>query len=120
VHRKEHAEARCEQRASTRNVAKVREKATSELDAAMTTQSNDFRAALRKRFLDAQRRGQSTLDVSAADLCREAGRQSEDDAAACCAVMRAAMGLRDRIVESPSKGDGDTLTVRYMLPHTRP
>ena len=85
----------------------------------MTTQADDFRAALRKRFLDAQRRGQSTLDVRAADLCRAMGRQSEDDAA-CCAVTRAAMGLRDRIVDSSSKGDDDTLTVRYMFPHTLP
>ena len=84
----------------------------------MTAHTDDFRDALRERFTKARRNGQNTLDVSAADLCGAGG--GEHDTAACCAFLRATMGLRDRIVESTQSDHGETLTVRYMLPHPLP
>ena len=83
----------------------------------MIRQIAEFRAALQKLFSAAQRRGQSTLDVRAADLSREVGGEREHAMTTCCAVMRAAMGLRDHVVGSD---DGDALTVRYMFPHRLP
>jgi hypothetical protein len=94
------------------------EKANDERAAFMTTPLNDFRDALRERFTKAHRKGQDTLDVSAADLCNAVG--DVNDTATCRAYMRAAMGLRDRIVENTISNHGETLTVRYMLPHTLP
>jgi len=54
----------------------------------------------------------------AADLCNAVG--GENDIATCCAYMRTVMGLRDRIVENTTSEHGETLTVRYMLPHVLP
>jgi hypothetical protein len=100
------------------HIASGADDGTDEPHAIMTAHPNDFRDALRERFTKAHRKGQDTLDVSAADLCLDS--KSENDASTCRAYMRAAMGLRDRIVESTTSEHGETLTVRYMLPHTLP
>jgi len=79
--------------------------------------NDDCDAALRARFSRAYHRGNDHVDVRAGELVGDVhAAASESEMRTCCAVMRAAMGPRDRIIEAPSSGYGANLTVRYALP----
>jgi hypothetical protein len=65
---------------------------------------DDFRAALERRFADAEQKGRWHLDVSSGDLYRELGehprRDGGDAMALCCEAMLAACRSGDRTISS--------------------
>jgi hypothetical protein len=65
---------------------------------------DDFRAALERRFADAEQKGRWHLDVSSVDLYRELGehprRDGGDALALCCEAMHAACRSGDRTMSS--------------------
>ena len=80
--------------------------------------AEDFRNALRERFLAAIARGASSLVIRAGDLHREVGSYPGHDHQMpnCCSVMRQEMRSDDSIVSSPPSGKGASLEIRYKLP----
>jgi hypothetical protein len=79
---------------------------------------DDFRVALRRRFVSAQRAGKAAIEVNAGDLHREVGVYPEPGHSmpTCCNVMWEAKAARDAVVSSPPKKRGASLTIRYALP----
>lgn len=77
-----------------------------------------FRAALRSVLKEARDRGLASVDVNAGCLHRRVGGYPGPNhrMPACCSVMRAEMGKNDRIIAAPLKGNGASLTIRYVLP----
>jgi hypothetical protein len=81
--------------------------------------AGEFRAALHRRFYEAERRGAAHLEVTAADLCREVGGRHDDgaDTLNCCLVMRGEMRTRtDSVLSEPDGGGGKILMIRYKVP----
>lgn len=74
-----------------------------------------FRRALNEIF--ASSRGKN-VDVTAGVLHRSVGvyPDKHHNMPGCCDVMRQAMKAGDKILHSPPKGRGATLTIRYVLP----
>lgn len=83
-------------------------------------EAQDFRTALQKRFVQAQKYGYPHIDVQSGDLHRELGHYpgSNHRMPICCDVMRQAMRDGDTIVQDSPSGQGASLLIRYMLPHT--
>jgi hypothetical protein len=83
-------------------------------------QAEDFRAALRNRFAQAQINRDPYIDVQSADLHREVGHYPSTDhrMPICCEVMRKAMRAADKILQETPSGQGASLLIRYTLPRT--
>ncbi len=81
------------------------------------TSKNRFESALDAVLAEASRSGKSSLRVRSGDLHREVGGYPgpSHQMPECCRVMRAAMKVGDRIVESPPKGAGANLVVEYPV-----
>lgn len=82
--------------------------------------ADDFRAALQRRFIVAQKSGASHIDVLSGDLHREVGfyPSMEHRMPTCCAVMRAAVRDTDKVLQETPSGHGANLLIRYTLPRT--
>jgi hypothetical protein len=82
----------------------------------------NFDLVLDKLFQDASTQGQSFLDVSAGELHRLVGGYPGNGhrMPTCCSRMRKAMNMNDTVLQTPPKGNGASLTIRYSLPrHSR-
>ncbi len=73
-----------------------------------------FERVLAETLREAEVAGKRSLQVRAGDLHRQAGGQQR--VPSCCNAMRKAMLPGDRVIQSPPKGSGTTLTVEYGLP----
>ena len=78
----------------------------------------DFRHQLERTLAEATVAGCDHVDIRSGDLHEQVGGYPRTDhrMPICCAVMRAEMGERDRILRTPRKGNGANLVVRYRLP----
>jgi transcriptional regulator with XRE-family HTH domain len=84
----------------------------------MTDVQRPFEEALATRFRAAQKLGSTFVDVVSGELHREVGGYPGPDhrMPVCCSVMEREMRSDDRIIRTPPKGRGATLTIRYRLP----
>jgi 5-methylcytosine-specific restriction protein A len=79
----------------------------------------EFHNALMQVFCDATKGEQAKVDVNAGELHKITGGYPGPDhrMPVCCSVMRAEYSAdSDFVLESPPKGDGASLTIRYALP----
>ena len=86
----------------------------------MPTKS-DFLAEIKAQLNRARENAKRSLEINAGDLHRTLGGYPPQNGAShqmpsCCDAMREAMKAGDDIIESPPKGRGASLTVRYKLP----
>jgi hypothetical protein len=81
----------------------------------VTVNAQTFRNALQSVFNESQGK---FVDVTSGELYRMVGGHTGRDyrMATCCNVMRKAMQPGDIVLNSPPKGRGATLTIRYVLP----
>jgi hypothetical protein len=81
----------------------------------------NFDLVLDKLFQDASTQGQSFLDVSAGELHRLVGGYPGNGhrMPTCCSRMRKVMNMNDTVLQTPPKGNGASLTIRYSLPRNR-
>jgi hypothetical protein len=80
--------------------------------------ASTFQFALQCLFLKAENGNLSVLDVNAGQLHREVGGYPGNNhrMPLCCDALRKSMGPGDTIVNSPPKGNGASLTVRFTFP----
>jgi hypothetical protein len=86
----------------------------------MSPTAEQFQEELMRMMREGMRNAGGYIDINAGDLHRRVGdypglnHRMPD----CCQVMRAAMApdAGDRILQQPERGDGPTLTIRYILP----
>ncbi len=82
--------------------------------------ANEFREAIFRLFEQRTAAGDTVVIVIAGDLHRKIGGYPGSDHCmpTCCSAMREAMqpARGDRVVCAPPKGNGASLTVRYILP----
>jgi 2-polyprenyl-6-hydroxyphenyl methylase / 3-demethylubiquinone-9 3-methyltransferase len=85
----------------------------------LTAQS--FRVELLAQLRVAERMGQTMVDINAGQLHRELGGYPGPNhrLPVCCEVMHGEVGLGDAVIDSPPKGKGASLTIRYQLPRRR-
>jgi hypothetical protein len=76
--------------------------------------TNDFREALQLLFVEALQRGLPYLDIRSGELNKHVGGQNQMPQV--CSAMRALMQHGDSVLDSPPKGNGSRLVIRYMLP----
>lgn len=85
----------------------------------MTTPTiEDFRSRLRQRLRRAELGGGASVEINSGELHREVGGYPGADhrMRTCCGAMTSEMKTGDRVIQSPPKGHGASLTVRYALP----
>ena len=89
---------------------------------AMALTSRHFQDELDRLFAAAGRQGQASVDVNSGDLHRCFGvfpDPKRHRMPVCCQVMHAnCRPETDEVVESPPKGKGASLTIRYRIPRT--
>ena len=80
--------------------------------------SDGFREALKGLLEEAERSGQSHVEVLAGDLHRGVGGYPgrRHNMPGCVGVMRAEMGPGDEVVNAPPSGKGASVIIRYRLP----
>ena len=80
--------------------------------------ADQFRSALLALFEKARVAGKPAVDVNSGELHRIVGGYpgANHKMPVCCNVMQAAKYLSDVVVQSPPKGRGASLTIRYALP----
>ena len=80
--------------------------------------ASDFQLELDHIFQAAQDQHLSHIDVVSGDLHRELGGYPGPDhrMPVCCDVMRHNMHIGDEVLQSPPKGQGATLKIRYRIP----
>ena len=78
----------------------------------------EFHTALENEFRGAAEKDVPYVDVQAGWLHRRVGGYPARDhrMPVCCAAMRAEMQPGDKVLAAPEKGNGASLTIRYMLP----
>jgi 5-methylcytosine-specific restriction protein A len=78
----------------------------------------DFRTRIRGLMREAQAAGASFVDINSGQVHRAIGGYPGPDhrMPVCCQVMKTDMRAGDRILASPPKGQGASLTIRYQLP----
>jgi 5-methylcytosine-specific restriction protein A len=83
-----------------------------------TATASDFQEALHAEFHSAEARGADHIDVNAGDLHRRVGGYPGADhrMPSCCGVLLAERRPGDEVRETPPKGKGAFLTIRYRLP----
>ncbi len=80
-----------------------------------------FQAALLQMLKTAQQSNLPYVDIQAGTLHRRVGSYPDPvrhRMPVCCEVMRRNMQPGDSILRAPRKGNGATLTIRYMLPRS--
>ncbi|PSL12241.1 hypothetical protein CLV44_11976 [Marinobacterium halophilum] len=87
----------------------------------MAAKRVDFQRELESMFLRARRQNQRSITVSAGDLHRIVGDYPGADhrMPVCCSVMRQVMRDSDEVLESPLKGNGASLRIRYQIPRSK-
>jgi hypothetical protein len=78
----------------------------------------DFRSVLRQQMREAELSGESSTEINGGELHRQVGGYPGPNhrMRTCCEALTSEMRSGDRIVQSPPKGYGASLTVRYTLP----
>jgi 5-methylcytosine-specific restriction protein A len=78
----------------------------------------DFHTPLREIYFSGEKRGLSKIAVNSGDLHRQVGGYPGPNhrMPMCCAAMRSEMRNGDKIIQSPPKGNGASLTIEYQLP----
>jgi hypothetical protein len=76
--------------------------------------TDDFREAIRRLFVEAAQRGPPHLDVRSGELNKRVGGQNQMPQV--CSAMKSLMREGDLIIESPPKGNGSRLVIRYKIP----
>jgi 5-methylcytosine-specific restriction protein A len=95
------------------------QKETVELQTTLSPVRRGFIEALEAMFSEAAKQGESSCIVNSGELHRTVGGYPGQNhhMPVCCSVMYAEMQEgRDEIVESPPKGKGASLTIKYQLP----
>jgi hypothetical protein len=84
----------------------------------MALSTEDFRKGIGDRLREASATGAGHLDINAGKLHRELGGYPSRGhrMPTCCGAMRAMMRAGDSVLFEPPKGNGASLTVRYLLP----
>ncbi len=95
-----------------------RDEKTSETKETSMYSVKDFENALRDLFDKAQNEGQPYLEVISGDLHRKLGGYPgpKHNMPSCCLAMTNIMVPGDEVLDSPPKGKGATLRIRYCLP----
>ncbi len=77
-----------------------------------------LRAELRLQFRQAERRGVLYVDINAGEMHRKVGDYPGPDhrMPTCCNVMHKEQTAADKVLSSPPKKRGASLTIRYKLP----
>lgn len=80
--------------------------------------ASGFRNAIDAILVQSEDRGLSFVDIRSGDLHRKVGGYPGPShrMPICCSVMRSIMGSNDVVIQSPPKGNGATLVIRYSLP----
>ena len=80
----------------------------------------DFEREVRERWRLAQVEGASYVDINAGEVHRKLGGYPGpgNAMANCCQVMERLREASDQVRESPRKGKGASLTIRYFLPRS--
>ena len=78
--------------------------------------ADDFRKELQNIFCENE--GKPSIDVNSRKLHRAIGGYPGENhrMPVCCDVMYDEMSARDKVLQSPPKGKGASLTIRYRLP----
>jgi len=86
----------------------------------MLPTADDFRDALSKIFMEAERMKLHYVDVRSGDLHRRLGSYPGKNhrMPVCCEVMKGIMMYGDKILSQPRSGKGATLVIRYQLPRS--
>jgi 5-methylcytosine-specific restriction protein A len=86
--------------------------------------ADDFRDELHGMMLEAMNAGKPFAEINAGKLHRRVGDYPgrRHRMPVCCQVMRATLApdAGDTIVSQPPKGQGASLTIRYVLPRPVP
>jgi hypothetical protein len=86
--------------------------------------SEDFKTELYRMMNEALYEGKATAEINAGDLHRRVGGYPGPNhrMPMCCVVMLAAFAPEagDVILEEPPSGQGEKLTIRYVLPKLEP
>lgn len=82
---------------------------------------SEFLSEIKAWLNRAHGNGKSSLEINAGDLHRTLGgypplNGESHQMSSCCDAMRETMKTDDEIVDSPPKGRGASLTIRYKLP----
>ena len=74
--------------------------------------------ALRTQLVRSQASGAKYVDINSGELHRDLGDYPGPNHGMpiVCNVMRRLMNAADKVVSTPPKGNGASLTVRYMFP----
>ena len=77
-----------------------------------------FRAELRWQLRQAEWRGAPYIHINAGELHRKVGGYPGPNhrMPVCCNVMYREQRVGDKVLSSPPKGQGASLTIRYKLP----
>jgi hypothetical protein len=96
---------------------KIEKKRKQEDDVA-SKQLLNFDLELDRLFQDAIVHGQKFLDVNAGELHRLVGGYPgiNHRMPTCCSRMRKRMDIKDSVLQTPLKGNGASLTIRYYFP----
>jgi hypothetical protein len=88
------------------------------LERASGATAEAFRQALEEQFATATKREGRWVRIRAGDLHKTVGDYpgKNQRMPTCCRVMKSAMLSTDRLIESPPKGAGASLTIEYKLP----
>jgi hypothetical protein len=82
--------------------------------------ARDFEREIRERWMLSQKQGASYVDIKAGDLHRELGgypsKNGQHRMADCCQVMTRLKQAGDVVRQTPPKGKGASLVIRYFLP----
>jgi hypothetical protein len=82
--------------------------------------ASNFEREIRKRWTRSEEQGAAHLDIRAGELHSHLGGYPAPDGRHrmpdCCQVMKRLMQTGDKIIESPPKGQGASLIVRYFFP----
>jgi hypothetical protein len=83
--------------------------------------SNPISVGLEAAFASAEASGAAFVEIRSGDLHRKVGGYpgKSHRMPVCCALMKAAMLPRDRVVASPPRGAGANLVIEYRLPRRR-
>lgn len=83
----------------------------------MSPQFEDFKKALELRLATAKEQGAEYIDISSKELHMMVGGYPSKShrMPECCRVMRQMVGANDVVLESPPKGNGATLKIRYYV-----
>lgn len=84
----------------------------------MLPTKSDFENALEEIFRDAEAQELIAVEIVSGDLHQKLGGYTDSNhrLPSCCAAMRDAMVPTDEVLNSPEKGYGATLRVRYDIP----